>query len=840
MRLAGAGSRPGAATGGAKLARYSAKRDFAATPEPRAGTGDETGAGTRGGDGAPRFVVHEHHARSLHWDLRLERDGVLASWAIPKGLPQAPRENHFAAATEDHPLQYLHFAGEIPKGQYGAGTIEIWDSGTYDCLKWEPRKVEVALHGRRVDARYALFATDEERPPKDWMIHRMDPPQDPAREPMPEHVAPMLARTGELPSDDSGWAYEIKWDGVRAIAYSQPGTLHLESRNLLEITDSYPELAPLNRQLSSHSAILDGEIVAFDANGKPSFAALQRRMHVASKAAARRRANEQPVTYMIFDLLWLDGHSLTDEPYERRHELLAALGLNGERWQTPGHVLGDGETVLQATAAQGLEGIVAKRLESPYQPGARSRNWIKIKSVARQELVVGGWLPGKGRRKEHIGALLLGVHDRDGKLRYVGRVGSGFSDSELRRLAKLLAPLRRDGSPFQTGQAPPRESVYAEPQLVAEVKFTEWTSDGSLRHPTYLGLRDDKDRERVVREDMSVGPPASRAKARGARAARAKARAPVAGELEKPFAVPEHGKSATVRVDGRELKLSNLDKTLYPKARWTKREVIDYYASISPVILAHLRDRPLTIKRWPDGVDGKFFFQKQAVAHRPDWVKTATVPSESKPIDYLLVQDLPTLIWLANLAALELHAPLSRAGQIERPTTLVFDLDPGPPATIVECCRVAVTLRGMFDNLGLESFAKTSGKKGLQLYVPLNSRSVSYEQTKPFARAVAELLEGAEPDLVVSRMTKKLRKGKVLVDWSQNDHRKTTICVYSLRAVQRPTVSTPVTWDEVQSALRSGDPNELSFEAGEVLARVAEHGDLFAPVLSLAQRLPAL
>ena len=296
----------------------------------------------------------------------------------------------------------------------------------------------------------------------------------------------------------------------------------------------------------------------------------------------------------------------------------------------------------------------------------------------------------------------------------------------------------------------------------------------------------------------------------------------------------------SVGIEGRELRLSNLAKVLYPRADFTKRDAIDYYASIAAVLLAHLDGRPLTVKRWPDGVDAHSFFQKQAPAHRPDWVRTVTLPAERKPIDYLLAQDLPTLVWLANLAALELHTPLARADAIERPTALVFDLDPGDPATVVECCRVALQLQGMFEHLGLQSFAKTSGSKGLQLYVPLNSAHVTYGQTKSFAKAVAELLARAEPDLVVSRMTKTRRTDRVLIDWSQNDWRKTTVCVYSLRAGDRPTVSTPVAWEEVRATLDSGDPADLAFEPRHVLARVAERGDLFAPVLSLVQELPAL
>jgi bifunctional non-homologous end joining protein LigD len=796
-----------------QLKSYRVKRDFELTREPAGGDG--------GANGAPRFVIQEHHARRLHWDLRLERDGVLASWAIPKGLPESPKENRFAAATEDHPLEYLDFEGEIPKGQYGAGTMTIWDRGSYECLKWEPRKVEVALHGKRLDARYALFAIGDGDQPKDWMIHRMDPPADLEREPMPRNLTPMLAHAGAMPPDDGRWAFEIKWDGVRAIAYSQPGQLQLQTRNLNDITGQYPELGRLNRTLSSHGAVLDGEIVAFDEERRPSFAALQKRMHVASKAQVKRLAKSTPVTYIIFDLLWLDGHPLMALPYLERRERLASLQLSGESWQTPEHIIGQGPALLAASAEQGLEGIVAKRLDSTYQPGRRASGWVKVKNVGRQEFVVGGWMPGRGRRTQRIGALLVGVYERGGALRYAGRVGTGFTEQELDRLTRLLAPLRRALTPFAAGEKPPREAVFCEPRLVAEVEFREWTKNGSLRAPSYKGLREDKPAEEVVREDE----PAQNL------------------EREKPGSLAlrdQQGDKATAVVDGRELKLSNLAKVLYPRAGFTKRDVIDYYAAVAAVLIGHLEGRPLTVKRWPDGVDGKSFFQKHAPAHRPDWVQTMTLPSGREPIDYVLANDLATLIWLANLAALELHTPLARAEAIERPTALVFDLDPGEPATIVECCRVALQLHGMFANLGLQSFAKTSGSKGLQVYVPLNTKHVGFEHTKPFAKAVAELLEGAEGDLVVSRMTKARRTNRVLIDWSQNDRRKTTVCVYSLRAGERPTASTPLDWEEVRSTHDSGDPTSLSFEAAEVLERVAERGDLFAPVLSLVQELPAL
>ncbi len=769
-----------------KLETYRSKRSAQKTPEPM---GEEAPSQ----DGR-RFVIQEHHATRLHWDLRLERDGVLVSFAVPNGLPEAHKDNRLAVHTEDHPLEYLEFEGEIPKGQYGAGSMRVWDRGTYDVLKWEPRKLEVLLHGERVQGRYALFPIDKDEDPKNWMIHRMDPPADEAAgAPMPEKIVPMMARTGALPRDDGHWAFEVKWDGVRAICHSEPGRMRLHSRNLLDITPRYPEVGRLNRALSHHRAVLDGEIVALDAEGRPSFGALQRRMHVGSESAVRRLAKETPVTYVIFDLLWLDGHSLMDLPYTERRARLAELELgDGGRWRVPDHVVGHGEQLLAATEQQGLEGVIAKRLDSSYQPGQRTPSWLKIKNTSRQEVVVGGWVPGDGKRRDRIGALLVGVRDDDGSLRHVGRVGTGFTEAELDRLAEMLRPLERQDSPFAPGGPKiPRGAVFAEPELVAEVEFREWTDGGQLRAPSYKGLRDDKPSELVVREEANA---------------------------------------ILAEVGGRQVKLSNLDKVLYPEVGFAKRDVIDYFARIAPAVLPHVNGRALTLKRYPNGVDAQFFYEKNAPSHRPEWVQTARVGS----IDYVVAEDEPTLVWLANLADLELHTSLALADEPERPTLVAFDLDPGPPATVVECCRVAELLRGMFEGLGLECFAKTSGSKGMQVYLPLNSEA-TFAQTKAFSKAVADLLAREEPGLVVARQTKSARAGKVLVDWGQNDVNKTTINVYSLRAMARPIVSTPVTWDEVRAAQA---PEELTFEAADVLRRVDEHGDLFAPVLTLVQRLP--
>jgi bifunctional non-homologous end joining protein LigD len=806
-----------------RLAEYRRKRSFDATPEP---SGDCEAAAAE----EARFVVHEHHARRLHWDLRLEHDGALASWAIPNGIPEDPKRNRKAVHVEDHPLDYIDFEGTIPAGSYGAGEVSVWDRGTYTCEKWEPEKVVVDFHGERLRGRYALFHAGKAE--KDWMIHRMDPPADPAAEAEPPaFVEPMLAKLSTLPPDEARWGFEVKWDGVRAIARSQPGRIQLITRNGNDVTAAYPELRPLNRALGSHAAILDGEIVAFDADGRPSFEALQPRIHLRGETAVRRRAQESPVTYVVFDLLWLDGHSLMDLPYAERRARLAELGLDGERWRTPAHHAGAGSALLAATREQGIEGVVAKRLDSRYAPGQRDGSWLKVKHSQRQEVVIGGWTEGKGSRAKRIGALEVGVHDEDGTLRYAGRVGTGFDEAELTRLARLLKPLARADSPFE-GRQPPRGAHFVAPQLVCEIELTEWTKQGLLRHPSYKGMRDDKPAATVVRERVT---PAEQAAGRAGRAGSV--------TVERLVEVGRKVRGGIeVEVEGRTLKLTNLDKVLYPATGFAKRDLVDYYLTIAPALLPHLRDRPLTLKRYPDGVEGKHFYEKQSPRHRPDWVETVAVWSghSRREIHYTLCQDTATLVWLANLADLELHPSLSRAEAIERPTTLAFDLDPGAPATVVECCEVALELRDAFAQLGLRAFAKTSGSKGLQVYVPLNDGEATYETTKPFAHGLADLFERRRPELVVSSMAKAERPGKVFIDWSQNDEHKTTVAVYSPRAKERPTVSTPVSWEEVETCRAGRDPGLLAFEVDQVLQRVAERGDLFAEVASQRQSLPAL
>lgn len=474
------------------LAEYAKKRDFRQTPEP-----DATPTRKRRGR-EPRFVVQEHHARRLHWDLRLEHDGVLWSWAVPKGIPMRPKPNHLAVRTEDHPLKYLTFEGEIPAGQYGAGTMTIWDRGTYEPEKVRDDELILTFHGDRIHGKYALFHTRDDQ----WMLHRMDPPEDPTATPIPTGLKPMLAVAGALPTDDDHWGYEMKWDGMRILATIEEGRVRLTARRGNEVTDRFPELRALGEAMGAREAVLDGEVVALDDSGRPSFERLQPRMHVASPAKARQLAAQVPVAVMLFDVLWLEGHRTIELTYRERRRLLEQLELAGPHWQTPPTTYGGGAHVLQTASELGLEGVVAKRVDSPYRPGERSDAWRKVKVIKGQELVVGGWLTGNGRLADRLGSLLVGYYDEPGgPLQYAGRVGSGIDEPTRVILEATLGPLHRDPSPFvETPRLP--DPRWVEPELVVEVAFHEWTSAGVLRAPRFRGIRYDKDPRDVAREPI--------------------------------------------------------------------------------------------------------------------------------------------------------------------------------------------------------------------------------------------------------------------------------------------------------------------------------------------------
>jgi bifunctional non-homologous end joining protein LigD len=486
------------------LERYRAKRDPTKTPEPippespagkpRRSAGKDLSPGV---PKAPSFVIQEHHARSLHWDFRLERDGVLVSWAVPKGLPFDRGVNHLAVHVEDHPLEYGSFAGTIPDHEYGAGTVTIWDAGSYEATEWTEKSIKVTLHGSRLEGRYGLFLTDGDN----WMIHRVDP-APPGWQGLPTLVRPMLATaSGELPRGDEDWAYEFKWDGVRAVLYCEGGRVRALSRTDRDVTVSYPELRGLGEALGSLQVVLDGEIVALDEKGRPSFEALQPRMNTAEANRVRRLAESIPITYMIFDVMHLDGHSALAVPYSERRKLLEGLELGGPHWAVPPSETGGGAAVAKAARDSGLEGVVAKRLDSPYRPGVRDTSWLKVKNFRTQSVVIGGWAPGRGHLQGDLGALLLGIPGPGG-LTYVGRVGTGFDAPERSELRQRFAGLVRKTSPF-SAPVPRSEAdgvTFLEPRLVGEVRFSEWTRTGRLRQPAWRGLRPDQVPEEVVVE----------------------------------------------------------------------------------------------------------------------------------------------------------------------------------------------------------------------------------------------------------------------------------------------------------------------------------------------------
>jgi bifunctional non-homologous end joining protein LigD len=468
-----------------RLATYRSRRDPSITTEPAAEPPTDSGDG-------PIFVVQEHHASSLHWDLRLEHHGVLVSWAVPKGLPPAPGVERLAVHTEDHPLSYAHFEGEIPAGEYGGGWVRITDTGPVTITSWTESSVEFTLEGSVLAGRHLLHRGRGEKPGH-WALRRRDPPTDPDYEPMPAELPPMLAVTGKPPSTP-GWTYEVKWDGYRALAQIIGGRVRLSSRSGKDITASAPGLAPLGDALAGHEVLLDGELVTFGPDGRPDFGLLQQRMGAPARSRARTKGRGQAtVTYLIFDLLHLDGRSCLRLPHAERRQLLEALELSGPAWAVPGQLAGTVSEVMDAVRAQGLEGVMAKRSTSVYQPGCRSEQWRKLVNLRKQDVVIGGWQTGEGRRADGIGSLLLGVRGDDDALRYVGNVGTGFTERALGELHAMLEPLRRKDSPFsgavRTARA--RTARWVAPELVGEVEFATWTGDGMLRQPRWRGLKDD-------------------------------------------------------------------------------------------------------------------------------------------------------------------------------------------------------------------------------------------------------------------------------------------------------------------------------------------------------------
>jgi bifunctional non-homologous end joining protein LigD len=762
------------------LEEYRRKRDPARTPEP-------FGA-KRGRRERPLFVIQRHDARRLHYDFRLERDGALASWAVPKGLPLEPGSRRLAVHVEDHPLEYAAFEGEIPKGEYGAGTVEIWDRGTYELVE-EKRDggLTVRLDGERLQGTWTLVPAALDDDPKNWLLIRKRDsvalPSDGRR----RTYSPMLATLSERLPGGRNWLYEVKWDGYRAVARLREGDATLTSRTGNDLTARFESVArALPRAVKTSDCVLDGEVCALDDQGRPSFALMQQ--------------GAGTLAYEVFDLLELEGEPVVDLAFVERHDRLAALLDRRSSAIRLSETFEDGSALLQAAKEQGLEGVVAKRADSRYHEGKRTGDWVKVKSRERQEFLICGYTRGEGRRARSFGALVLGVRRGDEHV-WVGNCGTGFDEAEIDRLLEKLRLLERPTTPFATEPKMPRvrrgDVVWVEPELVCEVEFVQWTRDGRLRAPAYKGLREDKPPDQVHRER------------------------PLETELSS---------------GRRTLKLSNLEKSFWPEEGITKGDLLDYYRRIAPVLVPHLKDRPFTMKRFPDGIEGKHFFQKDAPSHMPSWISTRELPASSRDgrtkrlVRYPLVNDELALLWMVNMGTIDMNVTLSRVDRYDRPDIVMFDLDPAPPAGIPECVEVAQLIRQVLEALGLESCAKTSGSHGIHVLLPV-ARRHTFEESRRFVSLIASTLERTHPGLVTTAFLKEKRRG-VLVDANQNRSGATTAAVYSVRPRPGGPVSTPLAWDELTPDL---DP--LAFTMDVVLDRVERHGDLFAGVLSGKQSL---
>ena len=752
------------------LEEYRRKRNPNKTAEPF--------SSRQTGKRLPTFVVQRHDARRLHYDFRLERDGVLASWAVPKGVPLEPGVRALAVHVEDHPLDYGGFEGEIPKGQYGAGTVEIWDSGTYELVEEKPDGgLTVRLHGKRLDGTWTLIPAHLDGKEQNWLLVRKKDGHFALR----NDYQPMLATLADkLPTGDE-WLFEVKWDGYRALGYVRNGEAKLVSRNGNDLTARFPDVAKaLGQAMKSPDGVVDGEVCALDEQGRPSFSAMQQ-----GKPGT-------PLVYAVFDVLEIDGKPVLDRPVTERRELLDELLDVRDTTVQISVAFDDGEALFTAALEKHLEGVMAKKRSSRYAEGRRTRDWLKIKTHGEQEFVIVGYTKGEGRRARSFGSLVLAVND-GGTLRWVGNAGTGFTEKTIGELLDALEALRVDESPLAVvpKMAKVRKSdvMWVRPSLVAEVKFAEWTHDGHLRAPVYLGLRDDKTAPEVHAETPS------------------------------------------------RVKLSNLDKVFFPDEGITKGDLIDYYRTVAPVLLPHLRDRPFTMRRYPDGAFGKAFFQKDAPSHMPEWiprfeveVSTRETPRMRKRISAPILNDEDALIWAVNMGCIDMNTWYSRVDKPDRPDFVLFDLDPSADAGFKETVQVALLVKQALDALGLVSFPKTSSADGMHVLVPVERR-YTYDETREFSEIVAGAIARTHRGLATTEWSKAKRRG-VLIDSNQNGEGKTIASVYSVRPRAGAPVSTPLRWDEVDERL---DP--ASFTMDVVLQRVRELGDLFEGVLTTKQRL---
>lgn len=831
------------------LEEYARKRRFADTPEPAPGKakghGDE-----RGG----LFCVQRHDATRLHYDFRVEVGGALVSWAVPKGPTLDPAKKSLAMKVEDHPLEYGEFEGNIPKGNYGGGSVMLWDIGTYELLDKPSAQEQLdrgdfkfSLHGSKLQGSFALVRMKRGQKGNEWlMIKKPDEhavagwtPEDHAwsvktsrtqeqiaandspvtleqlagakKAPMPKTIKPMLATLSDSSPEGDQWTYELKWDGVRGVCFIENRKLRIVSRNGLRTEEKYPELHDLPSLIDVKTAVLDGEIVVLDDQGRARFELIQPRISTApSKVESLLETN--PAQLIVFDLLYLDGYDLCGVPLETRKSLLEKSVHWTDRVRFSKDFHAEAQTMIETVRKMGMEGVIAKDRHSVYEQ-KRSHRWVKVKVQNQQEFVIGGFTEGE---REHFGSLILGVWE-GGKLRHVSQVGTGFDAPKMKAIAAKLAPLVTSTCPFSP--RPKLKAVtWVKPELVCEVRFHEWTGDGSIRAPVFLGLREDKSPKEVVRETAAKPE---------AKAAKKKAKSDAPGSLDLK------GREAVVEVDGRTLKLTNLGKVFYPKDGFTKRDVLHFYDEVSEWLIPHLKDRPLSLKRYPNGINSKFFFQKNASEHFPDWLRTEPVleghPPQTK--HYVVADDRSSLLYLANLGCIDQNPWTSRAGSLEHPDWVLIDLDPFecPFNRVIEAAQV---VHRILKRLDLNGYPKTTGGDGLHVYIPVDP-VYTYEQSRQFAELIFRLAEGEAPDLFTEpRSIVSRKKGKVYFDWMQIGKGKTISAPYVVRAHDGAPVSTPLRWTELKLGLRPTD-----FTIQNVVDRFRKLGDIFAPVLEGGQRL---
>jgi len=815
-----------------KLAPYRAKRQAGRTPEPF-GTGSAERPGL--------FVVQKHAARSLHFDFRLELDGVLLSWAIPKGPSLDPDDKRLAVHVEDHPLEYADFEGTIPKENYGAGSVIVWDRGLWTARE-DPRegmkkgKLLFDLHGYKLRGLFTLVRT--KRSDKDWLLikkpdgsaRRGELPQEsvlsgltieelrdgpnrardveaelerlhaPKRRVHAKEVDWMLAEPAEAPPPGDGWLSEIKYDGYRLLASREAGQPGLRFRGGGDASASFPEITRVLAALPYDHIVLDGEVVVLDDEGRPSFSRLQKRGRLTRRSDIDRASLEHPAVLFAFDLLAFGDRDPRPLPLTERKKLLQALVPSIGPFRFADHVLGRGADFLEAAQRLGLEGIVCKRASSPYRRG-RSADWIKVRFERADDFVIVGYTkPQRGR--VGLGALHLAVRNGEG-YRYAGRVGTGFSDRQLGDLRLRLDGARRD-APAATGAVPKgRDHVWTSPEIVCEVRFKEWTEGGQLRHPVFLRLRDDKKPEECLDPE-----------------ARAEAIEEIASE---PLASPAD----------RAVRLTNLEKVFWPEEGHTKGDLIAYYRAISPFILHYLRDRPLVMTRYPDGIQGKSFFQKDAPGFGPDWLRKERMWSEhgGREIDYIVCDDEPSLLYVINLGSIPLHVWSSRVATLQRPDWCILDLDPkGAPFRNV--VTVALAARRLCREIELPAYLKTSGSTGLHVLIPLG-RQCTFEDSRMLGELLARVLVTELGEIATIARALDAREGKVYIDFLQNGHGKLLVAPFSARPVPGAQVSTPLRWSEATARL---DPKRFTIET--VPARMRKLKD--DPVASVLEDTPDL